>query len=212
VGLVIDTSALVAVERGRVSAKSLESQLADTPVVLPAVVLAELLVGVHLADTPGGLPDGRHGSRRWRAGSPWCPSTARWPCGGPSSRRHASRPGPRHPRTNWPWPPRPLSWDSGCSQAPTAMPTSGGCLACRWSALCSRHGQPPRIPLRHPRLPRGPSPGGGRGRAPRALGLGRLRVREQRLQHPGRHLHLQPVLPAVVVGDEAEGSSSGHGP
>jgi tRNA(fMet)-specific endonuclease VapC len=54
VGLVIDTSALVAVERGRVSAKSLESQLADTPVVLPAVVLAELLVGVHLADTPGG--------------------------------------------------------------------------------------------------------------------------------------------------------------
>jgi len=52
VGLVVDTSALVAVERGLVSAGSLESRLSETPVVLPAVVLAELLTGVHLADTP----------------------------------------------------------------------------------------------------------------------------------------------------------------
>lgn len=45
-GLVVDTSALVAIERGEGS--FLES---DEAVALPAIVLAELLVGVRMADT-----------------------------------------------------------------------------------------------------------------------------------------------------------------
>lgn len=48
-GLVMDTSALVAVERG---ASSWPPEIAEEGVVLPAVVLAELLVGVRLADSP----------------------------------------------------------------------------------------------------------------------------------------------------------------
>lgn len=47
--LVIDTSALVALERGKAWEK-LEG-LAE-PAVLPAIVVAELLVGAHMADTP----------------------------------------------------------------------------------------------------------------------------------------------------------------
>lgn len=45
-GLVVDTSAVVAIERGIGSLP----QSAET-VALPAIVLAELLAGVHLADT-----------------------------------------------------------------------------------------------------------------------------------------------------------------
>ncbi len=47
-GLVVDTSALVAVERG---AGSLPQPGSDEIVALPAIVLAELLVGVSMADT-----------------------------------------------------------------------------------------------------------------------------------------------------------------
>ena len=55
-GLVIDTSALVALER---SAGSWGDGLpADERVSVPAIVYAELLVGVHLADNP------RRGARR----------------------------------------------------------------------------------------------------------------------------------------------------
>lgn len=57
-GLVVDTSALVAVERHQKSNEacaettwaSLLGPRSDEPIVLPAVVYAELLVGVHLAD------------------------------------------------------------------------------------------------------------------------------------------------------------------
>jgi predicted nucleic acid-binding protein len=49
VGLVIDTSALVAVERASVSWERALSSLGDEPAALPAIVCAELLVGVHLA-------------------------------------------------------------------------------------------------------------------------------------------------------------------
>lgn len=55
-GLVIDTSALVALERARAAdpdttwAPLLERH-GSAPIVLPAVVYAELLVGVHLADS-----------------------------------------------------------------------------------------------------------------------------------------------------------------
>jgi predicted nucleic acid-binding protein len=48
-GLVIDTSALVALERGGGSLPDALSKLADEEVVLPAIVLAELLAGVRLA-------------------------------------------------------------------------------------------------------------------------------------------------------------------
>ena len=48
-GLVIDTSAFVALERGEVDPTFLAR---DETVALPAIVLAELLVGVRLADTP----------------------------------------------------------------------------------------------------------------------------------------------------------------
>lgn len=47
VGLVIDTSALVAVERGAGSRPG-----SNETVALPAIVLAELLVGVRMAATP----------------------------------------------------------------------------------------------------------------------------------------------------------------
>lgn len=56
-GLVIDTSALIAVERfagdrGSESAWTSQfRQLAAEPVVIPAIVLAEVLVGVAMADT-----------------------------------------------------------------------------------------------------------------------------------------------------------------
>ncbi len=56
-GLVIDTSALIAVERhwselkGEADWARQFSQLAAEPVVLPAIVVAEVLVGVAMADT-----------------------------------------------------------------------------------------------------------------------------------------------------------------
>lgn len=56
-GLVIDTSALIAIERHSAHLKGRDAwarhvpQLADEPVVLPAIVLAEVLVGVAMADT-----------------------------------------------------------------------------------------------------------------------------------------------------------------
>lgn len=53
-GLVLDTSALVAVERAARAADKWEvlfEALPDEPVALPAIVLAELLVGVQLADS-----------------------------------------------------------------------------------------------------------------------------------------------------------------
>ncbi|MDP2054672.1 MAG: hypothetical protein Q8L75_13625, partial [Acidobacteriota bacterium] len=56
-GLVIDTSALVAVERHSAGLKGADAwtrqfpQLAAEPVVLPAIVLAEILAGVAMADT-----------------------------------------------------------------------------------------------------------------------------------------------------------------
>ena len=51
-GLVLDTSALIALERTDTDWSGLE-RLGDEAVALPAVVYAELLVGVQLADTPG---------------------------------------------------------------------------------------------------------------------------------------------------------------
>jgi predicted nucleic acid-binding protein len=47
-GLVIDTSALVAIER---AAKPWRKRLPDEPAALPAIVFAELLVGAELADS-----------------------------------------------------------------------------------------------------------------------------------------------------------------
>jgi tRNA(fMet)-specific endonuclease VapC len=52
VGLVIDTSAAVAVERAGADWPQLISAYAHEPVALPAIVYAELLVGVALADSP----------------------------------------------------------------------------------------------------------------------------------------------------------------
>lgn len=50
-GLVVDTSALVAIERAAGDWESGLARVADEPCVLPAVVLAELLVGVHMAES-----------------------------------------------------------------------------------------------------------------------------------------------------------------
>jgi predicted nucleic acid-binding protein len=47
-GVVVDTSALVALERG---AGGLTAALSREPAVIPAIVYAELLVGVQMADT-----------------------------------------------------------------------------------------------------------------------------------------------------------------
>lgn len=51
-GLVIDTSALVALERGAARWEEILSADGDEPAALPAIVYAELLAGVHLADDP----------------------------------------------------------------------------------------------------------------------------------------------------------------
>ena len=51
-GIVIDTSALVSVERLSGSWQDALQSVADAPAVLPAIVYAELLAGVHLADSP----------------------------------------------------------------------------------------------------------------------------------------------------------------
>jgi predicted nucleic acid-binding protein len=51
-GLVIDTSAFVALERAGASVEEALIRLADEPVAMPAIVYAELLAGVLLADSP----------------------------------------------------------------------------------------------------------------------------------------------------------------
>jgi predicted nucleic acid-binding protein len=48
--LVIDTSALVALERAGTEWR-VPGEIAEEPVVVPAIVYAELLAGVRLADT-----------------------------------------------------------------------------------------------------------------------------------------------------------------
>jgi tRNA(fMet)-specific endonuclease VapC len=52
VGLVIDTSALAAAERAGAGWDSALRALADEPAVIPAIVYAELVVGIELADSP----------------------------------------------------------------------------------------------------------------------------------------------------------------
>lgn len=51
-GLVADTSALIALERAGASWSDALAGVGDEPAVVPAIVYAELLVGVALADTP----------------------------------------------------------------------------------------------------------------------------------------------------------------
>ncbi|MGQ0815361.1 MAG: PIN domain-containing protein [Gemmatimonadota bacterium] len=51
-GIVIDTSALVAAERHGLGWESLLGSLRGEPATLPAIVYAEMLVGVALANTP----------------------------------------------------------------------------------------------------------------------------------------------------------------
>ncbi|MGH7318482.1 MAG: PIN domain-containing protein [Candidatus Rokuibacteriota bacterium] len=50
-GLVIDTSALVAVERASALWEEALASFRDEPAALPAIVCAELLTGVHLAQS-----------------------------------------------------------------------------------------------------------------------------------------------------------------
>ena len=49
-GLVVDTSAFVALERSAGAWDQALGPLAQEPAVVPAIVYAELLVGVHLAE------------------------------------------------------------------------------------------------------------------------------------------------------------------
>lgn len=60
-GVVIDTSALVAVERAGAGWERALDDVGDEQAVVPAIVYAELLVGVHLADS-----EARAGNRRHR--------------------------------------------------------------------------------------------------------------------------------------------------
>jgi tRNA(fMet)-specific endonuclease VapC len=50
VGLILDTSALVALERAGASLSDVLEPLAEEEVAVPAIVVAELLAGVRLAD------------------------------------------------------------------------------------------------------------------------------------------------------------------
>jgi tRNA(fMet)-specific endonuclease VapC len=52
VGLIVDTSALVALERSGTGWEEALSSIADEPAALPAIVYAELLVGAQLAESP----------------------------------------------------------------------------------------------------------------------------------------------------------------
>ncbi len=63
-GLVIDTSALVALERAPSSWEEALSGFANEPAALPAIVYAELLVGARLAASPT-----RAASRRSKIGA-----------------------------------------------------------------------------------------------------------------------------------------------
>lgn len=58
-GLVIDTSFVVDLERAGASWETIQRTLSDERVVLPSIVCAELLSGVHLADTPKRATDRR---------------------------------------------------------------------------------------------------------------------------------------------------------
>jgi len=58
VGLVLDTSALVAIERGGMSVEDVLAPLVEQEIVIPAIVVAEMLAGVRLAD------DGRRAAQR----------------------------------------------------------------------------------------------------------------------------------------------------
>jgi predicted nucleic acid-binding protein len=58
-GLVIDTSVVVDLERAGGSWETIQRTLSDERVVLPSIVCAELLAGVHLADTPKRATDRR---------------------------------------------------------------------------------------------------------------------------------------------------------
>ena len=51
-GLVVDTSALVALERTTEEWTQLVEEHGAEPLAVPAIVYAEVMVGVHLADTP----------------------------------------------------------------------------------------------------------------------------------------------------------------
>lgn len=51
-GVVVDTSALVDIERSGRPLDALLSAVADAAIVMPAIVLAELLVGARLASRP----------------------------------------------------------------------------------------------------------------------------------------------------------------
>ncbi len=64
-GLVIDTSALVALERSSSSWEEALSGFGNEPAALPAIVYAELLVGARLAENPA-----RAASRRSKIGAP----------------------------------------------------------------------------------------------------------------------------------------------
>jgi tRNA(fMet)-specific endonuclease VapC len=53
VARIIDTSAIVAAERAGAQWNVIAEAAGDEPALLPAIVYAELLVAVHLADAPG---------------------------------------------------------------------------------------------------------------------------------------------------------------
>jgi predicted nucleic acid-binding protein len=61
VGLVVDTSAVVAVERAGAEWSQLIGPYGGEEIALPAIVYAELLVGVEMADTPKRARQRRHG-------------------------------------------------------------------------------------------------------------------------------------------------------
>jgi tRNA(fMet)-specific endonuclease VapC len=60
---VIDTSALAAIERAAASRDDALASLRDEPAALPAIVCAELLIGVHLAQGAA-RAEGRHAKIR----------------------------------------------------------------------------------------------------------------------------------------------------
>lgn len=128
-GLLIDTSSLIAVERASAPWDEALLAIAGEPVALPTIVYAELLVGVRLADTPARAASRRSKIDALVAAVPVIgfdrPIAERWrTCFRPSAAR-----GCLYPPMISSSPRPPFTWAMGRSWGRQTRPTFTGSLA-----------------------------------------------------------------------------------
>ena len=75
-GIVIDTSAIIELERARASWDAILERAGEDPVFLPAIVWGELMAGVHLADSVQRALKRRENLDRLRKAVPILPFSA----------------------------------------------------------------------------------------------------------------------------------------